>query len=155
MKQTVALARAQTQMAPGVITRDGFLGTETRSLVDILDADDAELKRLGVTHQGLARRMMELRDAGMRGLGEYVDVEVDFEVRVDTVRGKLPCPFGDPGVFPKTNVSVRNKAQNREILYTDLQIHLIFAHGFYEGRGGPFRLEPGDVVEILRVPTGH
>ena len=146
------MKKAQDQMAPGVIVRDGFLGTDTRNLVDILVADDAEVKRLGVSHHAIAHRMMELRDAGARGLGESIEVEAGaFEVRVDSVRGKLPCPFGDPGVFPKTNITVRNTALDREIVYTDLQIHLIFAHGFYEGRGGPFRLEPRDAVEILGV----
>ena len=87
--------------------------------------------------------MVELRDAGMAGLGEFLDVAPHFEVRVDSVRGKLPCPFGDPGIFPKTNTTVRNKRLGREITYTDLHIHLIGSHGFYEGKGSPFRLEPG------------
>ena len=153
MKQTVQMRKAQDQMSPGVITRDGFLGSDTRNLVDILVADDAEVRRLGVSHQAVAHRMIELRDAGARGLGEYIDAEGGhFEVRVDSVRGKLPCPFGDPGVFPKTNISVRNKKLDREIIYTDLHIHLIYAHGFYEGKGSPFRLEPKDAVQILEVP---
>jgi len=151
MKQTVELKKAQERMAAGVITRDGFLGTDRRNLVDILIADDGEVKRLNVTHQGIAARMIALRDAGMQGLGEFLDVEGHFEVRVDSVRGKLPCPFGDPGVFPKTNVSVRNSALSRELLFTDLSIHMIYAHGFYEGRGNPFRLEPRDLVEVLEV----
>jgi hypothetical protein len=28
---------------------------------------------------------------------------------------------------------------------------MIYAHGFYEGRGNPFRLEPRDLVEVLEV----
>lgn len=151
MKQTVQLQRIQERMRPGVITRDGFLGDDRRNLVDILVSDDAEVKRLGVSHPKVAERMIELRDAGMRGLGEYIEVEPHFEVRVDTVRGKLPCPFGDPGIFPKTNVSVRNLASGREILYTDLHIHMILAHGFYEGKGSPLRLEPRELVEVLEV----
>ncbi len=153
MKQTVQLQQIQDRMRPGVITRDGFLGTDRRNLVDILVADDAEVKRLGLSHQSVAQRMIELRDAGMRGLGEYIEVAPHFEVRVDTVRGKLPCPFGDPGIFPKTNVSVRNLRSNREILYTDLHIHMILGHGFYEGAGDPLRLEPVDLKEILEIET--
>ncbi len=95
--------------------------------------------------------MVELRDAGMAGLGEFVDVAPHFEVRVDSVRGRLPCPFGDPGIFPKTNVTVRNTRTGREITYTDLHIHLVRVHGFYEGRGSPFRLEPKDLAEVLEI----
>ena len=95
--------------------------------------------------------MIELRDAGMAGLGEFIDVPPHFEVRVDSVRGRLPCPFGDPGIFPKTNTTVRNRGTGREITYTDLHIHMIGSHGFYEGRGSPFRLEPRDLVEVLEI----
>jgi hypothetical protein len=151
MKQTVQMQRAQQRMAPGVITRDGFLGDDRRPLVDILIADEETVKALGRDHAAIGARMVELRDAGMAGLGEFVNVAPHFEVRVDSVRGRLPCPFGDPGIFPKTNVTVRNTRTGREITYTDLHIHLVRVHGFYEGRGSPFRLEPGDLAEVLEV----
>jgi hypothetical protein len=151
MKQTVQLRKIQEKMAPGVITRDGFLGQDRRNLVDILVQDDGLVRRLGFSHQALAQRMIELRDAGLPGLGDYIDVAPHFEVRVDSVRGKLPCPFGDPGIFPKTNTTVRNMKTGREITYTDLHIHLIGSHGFYEGEGSPFRLEPAALAEVLEA----
>lgn len=151
MKQTVQMSRIQDIMKPGIITRDGFLGTDSRNLVDILDDDDAEVKRMGLTHQQIANRMLELRDAGIRGLGNLISVEPYYEVRVDSVRGKLPCPFGDPGIFPKTNITIVNLKKKREILYTDLHIHIIGSHGFYEGKGSPFRLDPRDLVDILEI----
>jgi hypothetical protein len=151
MKQTVQMQKAQERMAPGSITRDGFLGDDRRGLADILLTDDASVKALGLEHETVARRMVELRDAGMAGLGEFVDVAPHFEVRVDSVRGRLPCPFGDPGIFPKTNVTVRNTRTGREVTYTDLHIHLVWVHGFYEGRGCPFRLEPEDLAEVLEI----
>jgi hypothetical protein len=151
MKQTVQMQQVREQMAPGVITRDGFLGDDRRPLADILLADEAAEKALDLDHQAVAARMIELRDAGMAGLGEFVDVAPHFEVRVDSVRGRLPCPFGDPGMFPKTNITVRNRQTGREIAFTDLHIHLILAHGFYEGRGSPFRLEPKDLAEVLEI----
>jgi len=151
MKQTVQMDRIQEKMAPGVITLEGFLGTDRRKLIDILLEDDEAVKRLNLSHSQLAQRMVELRDAGMRGLGEFIDVAPHFEVRVDSVRGKLPCPFGDPGIFPKTNVTVRNLRADREIVFTDLHIHMIGSHGFYEGKGSKFRLEPAELAAILEV----
>jgi len=151
MKQTVQMMRIQEKMKPGVITRDGFLGPDRRNLIDILIEDDETVKRMGLTHQQVAQRMLEFRDAGMRGLGEFISIEPHFEVRVDSVRGKLPCPFGDPGIFPKTNITVRNLEKNEEITYTDLHIHLIGSHGFYEGKGFVFRLEPKALVDTLEI----
>ena len=105
MKQTVQMERIQRNMAPGVMTRDGFLGTDRRKLIDILIADDAAVKRRDLDHRRIAAAMRSLRNAGMRGLGELITVPPNFEVRVESVRGKLPCPFGHPGLIAKTRRS--------------------------------------------------
>jgi hypothetical protein len=155
MKQTVQMQRVQENMRPGIITLHGFLGLDSRNLVDILIDDDSRVKRLGLTHELIAERMEELRNEGLRGLGEFISLGPRFQVRVDTVRGKLPCPFEHPGLLPKTNITVRNLEMNREIFYSDVHIHLIRAHGFYEGAGSPFRLEPAELAGILEViPEG-
>lgn len=151
MKQTVQMKLIQEKMKPGVITRDGFLGPDRRNLIDILIEDEETVKRLGLSHQQIAQRMLEFRNAGMSGLGEFISIEPHFEVRVDSVRGKLPCPFGDPGIFPKTNITVRNLEKNEDITYTDLHIHLIGSHGFYEGKGSVFRLDPKSLVDALEI----
>jgi hypothetical protein len=151
MKQTVQMDRIQEKMQPGVYTRDGFLGTDRRKLIDILIEDDEAVKRMDLTHQRIAERMIELRDAGMRGLGEFITLEPHYEVRVISVRGKLPCPFGDPGIFPKTNTVVRNTDLDREVTFTDLHIHMVGSHGFYEGKGSPFRLEPAALATVLDI----
>jgi hypothetical protein len=151
MKQTVQMREIQDKMKPGVITRDGFLGTDRRNLIDILIEDDAQVKRINLTHELIAQRMQNIREAGKKGLGDFISVLHHFEVRVDMVRGKLPCPFGHPGLIQKTNIQVRNLEKNREITFTDMQIHMIGEHGFYEGKGSLYRLEVSDLVDILEI----
>ena len=151
MKQSPQLQKAQDSMAPGVITLEGFLGSDKRNLGDILIDDDAAVHRLGMTHEHIAHAMQNLRDSGLRGLGEFIHVAPHFEVRVDSVRGKLPCPFQHPGIYPKTNITVRNTENGKELTFTDLHIHLINEHGFYEGRGSAFRLDPKVLVDVLEV----
>lgn len=151
MKQTPELDHAQRSMRPGAITHDGFLGTDTRKLADIIAEDDRTLTRLGTAHEAIAARMRELRKAGEAGLGLPIRVAPHFEVVVEDIRGMLPCPFGHQGLFPKVNVTVRNLALNREVTFTELQRHLIEAHGFYQGRGSRYRIEPADLVAVLEV----
>jgi hypothetical protein len=153
MKQTPKLDRAQRDMRPGVITHGGFLGRDSRTLAAILDADLAEVTRLGLTHAQIARRMKELSEAGEKGLGDPVAVPPHYEVRVDSVRGKLRCPFGHAGLFSKVNTTVRNHREGSEVAYTNLNIHMVEAHGFYEGEGAMFRIEPADLARILDVPA--
>ncbi|HCG62692.1 MAG TPA: hypothetical protein DHV69_03810 [Sphaerochaeta sp.] len=151
MKQTPEYDSIQRQMLPGVITLEGFLGTDTRKLIDILSEDDSAVRRSEKTHEQIAQRMQFFRDAGMPGLGEFMSIDDVFDVRVDSVRGKLPSPFGGPGMYDKVNTTVVNKRLGREVTFTDLHIHFIRDHGFYEGKGSLFRLEPHDLIEILEV----
>ncbi|PKL28654.1 MAG: hypothetical protein CVV46_04990 [Spirochaetae bacterium HGW-Spirochaetae-2] len=151
MKQTPEYDAIQKQMLPGVITLEGFLGTDTRKLIDILSEDDSSVRRSEKTHEQIAQRMQYFRDAGMPGLGEFMLLDDIFDVRVDSVRGKLPSPFGGPGMYDKVNTTVINKRLGREVTFTDLHIHFVRDHGFYEGKGSLFRLEPHDLIEILEV----
>ncbi len=155
MKQTPEYDAIQQQMAPGVITLDGFLGTDTRKLIDILTSDEAKVHALNVTHEAIAERMQYFRDAGLDGLGEFMKVDDHFDVRVDSVRGKLPSPFGGKGMYEKVNTTVRNTISGGEVTFTDLHIHFVRDHGFYEGEGSPFRIEPSQLVDVLEVPENN
>ncbi len=125
MKQDIYYTKAQQRMKKGILVRDGFLGDDKRNLIDIITEDVETLKRLELTKEIIANALIEFRDAGIAGLGEYVPYKEHFEVRVETFRGKLPCPFGDKGVFQKTEIVVRNKKINEQIIYSELSIHLI------------------------------
>ena len=46
---------------------------------------------------------------------------------------------------------VRNTKLDREITFTDMHIHLVGSHGFYEGKGSPFRLEPKELAAVLDI----
>lgn len=151
MKQSPQLTEIQKNMHPGIITKDGFLGPDHRNLVDILIEDEAVVQRLNLTHQQIAEAMKKFRDEGKKGLSLFVDVEPHFQVKVEGVRGGLPSPFGEAGMVEKTNAIVKNLHLNREIYFTDLHIHMIEHHGFYQGKGSLYRLEPKDIVEVLEI----
>lgn len=149
MKQSIEYSRIQDNMRPGLITCDGMLGHDRRNLRDIIESDDAEVRRLGLTHASIAERMRQLRDAGREGLGEIITISEQFDVRVDSVRGKLPCPFQHEGLFSKEFVEVYNRHNRTKVTFTELNIHMIEAHGFYEGLGSPFRIEPARIVRAI------
>jgi hypothetical protein len=151
MKQSPELQKIQEAMRPGRLTKTGFLGSDSRPLADILAEDEATVTRLGLTHAAIATRMAYFREKGEAGLGLAVDVPPHFEVRVDGVRGRLPCPFAHPGLYPKIFCQVHNQKTGETVTYSDLQIHLIGDHGFYEGRGSPYRLEPETLVQVLEI----
>ena len=128
-----------------------FLGTDRRPLPEIIRADAAALKKLKLDGKTVAKHMAYFRQAAEKGLGEFVSVAPHFEAACDVARGMLACPFGDAGKIRKAVVSVRNLRLGKEIAFSDLNIHLIAAHGFFEGRGSPLRLEPDDLANILEI----
>lgn len=151
MKQSPETQKAQDNMQPGVITVQGFIGPDHRDLVEILDEDANTVKKLGLTHRQIADKMHEFKEAGLKGLDEFIHVEPHFEVRVSTVRGGLRCPFEDHGMIPKSNIQVKNLDNNTSIDYTDMSIHFISQHGFYQGKGSPYRTPPEKLAEVLEI----
>jgi len=151
MKQNPEMKTAQQNMQPGVIVLQGFLGNDARDLVQIMDEDMSAIEALDVTLEQIADRMEFFKEEGLKGLGEFIQVEPHFAVRVDSVRGKLRCPFEHPGLIPKTNITVKNLQIHREFTFTDMNIHCIREHGFFEGKGSFFRMDPEAIVEILEL----
>ena len=151
MKMNPELKLAQENMQPGVIALQGFLGDDKRDLSQIIDEDNQLVKSLETTHLKIAAQMKFMREQGEKGLGEFIEYGNHFQIRVDSVRGKMRCPFEDPGLIPKYNTTVKNLQLNREITYTDMNIHFIEVHGFYQGEGSLFRIAPDELVEILEI----
>lgn len=151
MKKADILNSIEQRLRDSTATRKGFLGRDERGLAAILQADDAAIRRRGLTHAHVAQHLLALRQAGWERLGDPVSVPPHFEICVDAARGTLPCPFGDQGSFAKVNTTVHNLESGREITFTDLNIHLIAAHGFYEGHGAQFRLDPEQLMDTLEM----
>jgi hypothetical protein len=151
VKKDPRLEAVEKQMRPGEISSIGFLGNDERSLAEILLDDGHTVTSLYLDHQTIANRMQELTDKGREGFGNPVLVDDFLEVTVEDSRGTIACPFMHMGMYPKENVRVVNKKTGEEIRWTALNIHMIKEHGFYEGKGSPFRIEPLDLIRVLEL----
>jgi hypothetical protein len=149
MKENPALKKVIDNMKPGVISLHGFMGDDKRDIEQIIDHDAAALEGLGLTLTEAAGKLQEIMESALGGFGDFITLAEGIEVKADSIRGKLPCPFAHPGLFRKTVVTLKNTASGEELLYTELGIHLIKEHGFFQGKGSPFRIEPSQVKEIL------
>jgi hypothetical protein len=147
MKNSVAERAAFERMKPGKIVAQGFLGEDGRGLADIVAADEEEMARLGIGFEEAAAALERLCDAGSLGLGEPATVGGGFVVSVGDARGRLPCPFGD-GFHRKNSVEVAGP-DGAFLAYSDLSLHLLRAHHFCQGRGSPYRLEPGALKRAM------
>jgi len=149
MKQSPEMQKLEEAIRASKIVGGGFLGSDRRPLEEILEADASELARLGHTAQDIAARMRRILDQAEKGLGAWVRIDGIVEASVTDTRGEMPCPWPHPGTYSKTVVTARNIRTGKTMQWSALSIHLIEAHGFFEGKGSSFRLEPRDLVDIL------
>ena len=150
MKMSPEYTKAQENMQPGVITSDGFLGDDTRNIVDIIEADEEEFARLGLDFDHVVATLRNLMEAGRKGLGEPVTIEDRWVVTTSEARGHLASPFED-GIFRKVNALIKNTADESELLVSDLSLHLIEKNHFLQGKGAPFRIEPEAIKKVLEL----
>ena len=153
MKETPPEHKIYENFKPGKISKDGFLGEDTRHIHDIILADQRQLDRLGISPSAIAERLQFFINEGKKGLEGAVDLG-NFSVHVLWARGALPCPFGERGVYSKIVATVENKKLQQTIRYSQLTVHLIREHTFFEGEGSTFRLNPVEIVPFLELEPG-
>jgi hypothetical protein len=149
VKQSPELDRIERNMRPMCLCQRGFLGYERRKLIEILTDDQGTVTSLGLSHEMIVQRLRAITEKARDGWGDPVIVDGKFSVEVNEVRGKIPCPWGHPGLYPKTHVKLEKIETGETLIWSDLGIHLIEEHGFYQGRGSPYRLDPSTVKRIL------
>jgi len=125
------------------------MGHDTRSVQEVIDADAGDLSRLGLTREQVAERMREITEVAISGLGSWVQIGDDLKGKVDEAKGWLVCPWPHKGKLAKRITVVKVIKTGEGIRWSDLNIHLISEHGFFEGKGSDFRIEPREIVRII------
>lgn len=149
MKKSPQQKKLEDMLQPSKFSAEGFMGTDTRSVWEIIDTDATAMEKLGRTNEEVAQRMQELTDIGKPALEEWIEVGENLKVKVEDHRGAIPCPWPHRVRCVKRITTVVHKQTGKTIRWSDLNIHLIKEHGFFEGRGAPFRLEPRDLIETI------
>ena len=150
MKKNPLSLAAQERMAPGRLSRGGFLGTDDRPIEEIVAADQAALEQAGVSREQLADLVDDLHrraDAALEGPVTLGGGRV--HVRLIEVMGRIPCPFACG--FRTHKASLEVTAGDLRLTLTPMHAHLIRAHGFFQGKGSDFRVEPADLAALYRL----
>lgn len=148
-KKTPQIQRLEEVLRSSKLVSGGFMGSDTRSVLDIIDADLAELSRLAITAERIVVRMQKITDIAQGGLGNWVTIDENRQAVVEEAKGTLVCPWPHPGKFAKRVTTVKLNKSGQIIHWADLNIHLIAEHGFFEGRGSAFRIEPEKLIRVI------
>ncbi len=136
-------------MQPGVITYGGFLGTDKRDFTQIIADDEKTLENAGKTAEEIANRLEYFQQLSFDAFETSTVVEDKYEVETEVVRGYLPCPFNHQGIYRKSYTTITNLNSGKSFIFSALNIHLIRAHHFFEGKKSHFRLEPDELAREL------
>ena len=131
------------------LTPGGFFGTDTRELADIITSDGDLVESLGKTCSEIAARMQEITEKCIEGFESEVKISDNLIASETEAKGSIVCPWPHPGRFPKRVTTLKRIDTGRQISWSDLNIHLIAEHGFFEGKGTTFRLEPDELIQML------
>lgn len=152
MKQTPAEVLLRQQFEVGKITKDGFLGSDSRHIHDIIAADQRVLSEMDVTAEEIADKLQLFIEKGKKELEGIADAG-DYTVQIQWSRGLLPCPFKERGLHHKIIATVKAKKSGKQIQYSQLNVHMIRQHHFFEGTGSFFRLEPQVLAHFLELTS--
>jgi len=149
MKESPQNKKLETVLKSSKLVAGGFMGYDTRSVSEIIDSDTNELSRFGLTSEQVAGRMQQITDIAKSGLETWVRIDDNLQAKTDEARGFLPCPWPHSGRFVKRITILRRVNTSDTIRWSDLNIHLIDEHGFFQGKGSSFRIEPKKLIEMI------
>jgi hypothetical protein len=149
-------------MRPGAFSQRGFLG-EHEQLEDVLGADARTLADLKLTAEDLADPLDRLLDAAEAAGGRSARVDDRFDIGIELFTGFQICPWSpDPhggqclagGGVRHASVDWRlhNLRTGDRIGGPGLIVHLVRAHGFFEGLESPGRVDPRALAKVLELP---
>lgn len=150
MKESPSEKELRERLGPSKFSGEGFLGNDTRPVIEIISTDLALLEKTGITAVQIADLFTEIYNKALKGFGAEVEILPDVYGKYNESMGKIPSPFPGEGVFRKGEVTVTDKKSGYEIVITPLSIHLIQAHGFFQGRGSRYRIEPEKAAGLLK-----
>jgi len=149
MKKSPQTQKLEEVLRSSKLVAGGFLGRDNRDVSEIIDSDTAVVAELGTTPAEMAQRMQHITDSAKTGLGCWVEIDEKHRARTLESKGTLVCPWPHPGTYNKTVTTFELVKTGESIEWSDLNIHLIGEHGFFEGKGLTFRIEPKELARFI------
>ena len=149
MKQSPQMENLEKVLRSSKLVAGGFMGSDSRCLSEIIESDIAQIETLGFNVKQIADRMQEITQIAKPQLGNWIKINEMIEGVSQDYKGIIVCPWPHSGKFDKRITTVKRAKTGATIFWSDLNMHLIAKHDFFEGRGSNFRIEPKELIEII------
>jgi len=125
------------------------MGDDSRNVMEIINSDSSKVSKLGYTMEQITAKMQAITDSAKKGLGTWIKIDDKRQAVVVEAKGSLVCPWPHPGRYVKRITTIERIDSGETIRWSDLNIHLIAEHSFFEGRGAAFRIEPKELINVI------
>lgn len=142
MKETPEEHALKTRLSASKFSGEGFLGTDHRPVEEIISDDQRTLDRLNISRDRALQALRGAFDAARAAFGAEVEIRPGVTAVSHESMGRIPSPFQGDGVFEKGDVVVTDSATGEKLVITSLGLALIEKHGFFQGHGTRYRLDP-------------
>jgi hypothetical protein len=149
MKKTPDMEKLESVLRSSRIVADGFMGRDSRDVDEVTRADTHVVEHLGYSLEQVAARMQQITDIAKKALGVSVEIDAGLSAYADEAKGRIVCPWPHPASFDKRLTTVTDADSGQVITWSDLHIHMIAEHGFFEGRGSKMRIEPEKLIKLI------
>jgi len=148
LQQPADVRALEVVLRSGQLALGGFMGWDDRELYTVIEEDLKAVWFTGRSVAEVAARMTKLTKEGTAALGNAVIFD-GIEIVVEENKGLNLCPWGCTDRLDKRLTTVSRSGVDKPLKWSDLSIHMIRRHGFFEGKGSTFRLEPQDLIELI------
>lgn len=150
------LSDCEKILRPGESSMRGFIN-ESESLMDVYNEDNKTLNDKGITYDQIAdileALIVEFKVFSKKGRGAPY-MNDDFVVTNIQYKGYQNCPFSkfcdDSCEKASTDYRVFKNSTNQSIVFSELIVHLIRDHHFFEGHV-QYRLDPSFIIDFLNI----
>jgi len=144
----------EERLYPNKYSEVGFMGINDK-LLEVYHKDKAYLESVNITCQQIAdklnRIILEYKEKG-----EVISSK-HFKI-TDSIytKGTQTCPFHelddkDEEIPSSNDYEITNNKTGEKFWIAELVIHLIRNHGFFEGPGSSYRIDPETIIRILEI----
>ena len=151
MKLSPEDQRLVHNLKPSKFSKEGFLGTDSRSVQEIIADDLYTLKKAGVSQELLVQALKDAYQKAKEAFGAEIEIKKDVKAVFHESMGRIPSPFCKDGLFEKGEAVITDSTSNLSLVITSLGINLIENHDFFQGRGCRFRIDPLVAVKVLKL----
>lgn len=151
MKKSPSEYELMRGLHPSKFSAQGFLGSDRRPIDEIVSEDLWVLERHHVSKEALVQALRHAYDTAQKALGAEVFIHAGVTAIFYESMGRIPSPFRGDGVFEKGEAVVKDVDGGHSIIITRLAIHLIEKHGFFQGKGSRYRIDPLAAIKMFRL----